>query len=118
LTAAFSPPRPMNAVDRLVQVGLQVVVAALLRPWPCNEHVVEVLAQASGIESRNECAQAPADPIADDGAADLLGNGESEACAGRCRRRCWAGAGLQNEGRRAPARAAPHLQELRSFFEG
>src|SRR5688572_28191361 len=107
LPPALLPRALMYADKSLVQVGFEIREAALGSGGARDQHVVEAGMDLAGLERRRQCPEAPAHPVAQNRAADLLGNRVSEARRGFPLRDILSAAGLQNESGRAPAPAAP-----------
>jgi len=97
----------MNADKSLVQVGFEIGEAAFGSSGARDQHIVEAGMDLVGLERRRQRPEAPAHPVAQDRAADLLGNGVSEASRGFPLRDILSAARLQYESGRAPAPAAP-----------
>jgi hypothetical protein len=107
----------MHALEGPFKVFLEVGKRAFEGRRPRNQHIIMILSRLAGRQERDESAQAAADAISDDGPAHGLGDGESEARAIGRLAFCGARLGLEHEGCRRAARAAPDPQEFRPFLE-
>ena len=107
----------MHALEGSFKVFLEVSKRPLQSRRPRDQHIIMILERPVRCEERDQSAQAPANAISGDGAADRLGHGEAEPRAadgpggGSSRLR------LKHERGRRTARAAPEPQEFRPFLE-
>lgn len=106
----------MHAIESLLQIGCKLGEGPPDGPRTGDYHIIAPRSHIGWLQRCDQGPQASAYPVADDGAADFLGNSKAEA--GFLVGPCGVGtlAGLDHEGRRAPAASAAHAQEFRSFF--
>lgn len=110
----------VNARERLCQIGLQVCIGPVDRCRARNDDVIESGARKIQ-EFRSRSLEPPSCPIAHDGLAYLLADGEAEPGAIRFAAGLPVFRGarprLEHECWRAPSQAAPDPEELRSTLE-
>lgn len=115
---AFLPRGLVNARKRDIQIVFQGGEVALHGGGAGDQHIVEAGKGLLWRQSGSKRAQTSTDAIANDGAANFLGNGIAKTCRGIRACDIMSGARLKNESGRAMAAAVSHPEKFSAFFYG